>query len=284
MATHQTEKQHTDIVKSSKNLLAAFLTFIICSCSNQSSISARYLVAEKLWTEKKYAASVVEFDRIVKESPGSALGVQSLWRASITRSLFLKDYPEALRGLQSFIEQSAQNNLILEAQLEIGEILFNKTNQYQLAVDHYEKLIESKKYPSEEGFFLYRISRAYAALGKIKKAIQVQESIVSKFPKGDLALKAKLDLAQNWFTIGDVEKQAYNKSLDYYKQVSEETRTRDRKKFMEAQFGMAVVLEEMDRSDEAISIYKSIENEYEVPNIVKIRIQKINERFQRKKI
>lgn len=277
-------KRHIDFVKTSKALLLLLLTGLIGSCTNQSSISARYLVAEKLWTEKKYEASVVEFDRIVKEAPGSALGVQSLWRASITRALFLKDYQEALRGLQSFIEQSAQNNLILEAQKEIGEILFNKTQQYQLAIDHYEKLIESKKYPQEEGFFLYRISRAYAALGKIKKAIQTQELILSRYPKGDLALKTKLDLAQNWYTIGDVEKQAYLKSLDYYKQVSNETRTRDRKKFMEAQFGMAVVMEEMDRLDEAVSIYQSIESEYEVPNIVKIRIQKINERSQRKKI
>lgn len=254
------------------------------SCTSQSSISARYLTAEKLWMEKKYEAAVVEFDRIVKENPGSALGVQALWRASITRALFLNDYPEALRGLQKFIDQSAQNNLILDAQKEIGEILFSKTQQYQLAIDHYEKLIQSKKFPNEEGAFLYRISRANAALGKIKKAISTQELILSKFSKSDLALKTKLDLAQNWFTLGDVEKQAYAKSLELYKQVSEETRLRDRKKYLEAQFGMAVVLEEMDRLEDAVKIYKMIESEYEVPNVVKIRIQKINERSQRKKI
>jgi tetratricopeptide (TPR) repeat protein len=283
MGHHRPEKRHTDLVKNSTVLLL-LLAALFGSCTNQSSISARYLVAEKLWTEKKYEASVVEFDRIVKESPGSALGVQSLWRASITRALFLKDYQEALRGLQSFIDQSAQNNLILEAQKEIGEIFFNKTQQYQLAIEHYEKLVNKKKYPEEEGFFLYRISRSYAALGKIKKAIQTQEIILSRYTKGDLALKTKLDLAQNWFTIGDVDKQAYIKSLEYYKQVSTETRTRDRKKYMEAQFGMAVVLEEMDRLDEAVSIYEAIEAEYEVPNVVKIRINKINERSQRKKI
>ena len=271
-------------MKIHKHVLSAILTILLCSCSSQSSISARYLTAEKLWTEKKYEAAVIEFDRIVKESPGSALGVQSLWRASITRALFLNDYQEALRGLQSFIDQSAQKNLVLDAQKEIGEILFNKTQQYQLAIDHYEKLIQSKKFPSEEGFFLYRISRAAAALGKIKKAISTQELILSKFPNGELATKTKLDLAQNWFTLGDVDKQAYSKSLELYKQVSNETRTRDRKKFIEAQFGMAVVMEEMDHLDEAIDLYKSIEAEYEVPSVVKVRIQKINERSRRKKI
>lgn len=263
---------------------ALLLSSLLASCTNQSSISARYLTAEKLWTEKKYEASVVEFDRIVKESPGSALGLQSLWRASLTRSLFLKDYPEALKGLQSFIEQSAQPNLILEAQKEIGEILFSKTQQHQAAIDHYEKLIQSGKYPEDEGVFLYRISRSYVSIGKIKKAILIQEEILKKLNDQELLLKTKMDLAQNWFTIGDVEKQAYSKAIDYYKQVSIETKGKNRRKFAEALFGMAIVLEEMDKPDEAIELYKMIESDYIVPNVVKIRIQKINDRTKRKKI
>ena len=262
-----------------------FLVFFLGACTSQSSISVRYLTAEKLWSEKKYEASVVEFDRIVKENPGSALGVQALWRASMTRALFLNDNAEALRGLQKFIDQSAQSNLTLEAQKEIGEIFFNKTQQYPQAIDHYEKLIESKKFgKDDEGFFLYRISRANAALGKIKRAIATEDLILSKFPKGDLEVKAKLDLAQNWFTLGDIDKQAYGKSLDFYKQVSEETKTRDRKRYLSAQFGMATVLEEMDRLDEAVAIFESIESEYDVPHVVSIRIKKINDRSQRKKI
>jgi len=260
------------------------LTILLVSCTNQSSSSARYLTAEKLWTEKKYEAAVVEFDKVVKENPNSALGLQALWRSSTTRSLFLKDYEEALKGLQLFIEQSAQPNLVMEAQKEIGEILFSKTRQYQNAIDHYQKLIQSGKCRDDEGFFLYRISRAYIILGKIKKAITIQEDILKRFKDDDLVVRTKLDLAQNWFTIGDIEKQAYLKSIDYYKQVSNEVRTRDRKKYNEAQFGLAMVLEEIDKPEEALEIYKAIVNEYEVPNIVKMRIQKINERSKRKKI
>lgn len=284
VALHQPERLLIDFVNIRLFSLVFTCAVFLSSCTSQSSISARYLTAEKLWSEKKYEAAVVEFDRIVKDNPGSALAVQSLWRASITRSLFLKDYPEALRGLQNFIDQSAQSNLILDAQKEIGEILFSKTQQYEKAIDHYEKLIQSKKYMNEEVLFLYRISRSYAALGKIKRAISIQELILTKKPVNDLRLKVKMDLAQNWFTLGDVEKQAYTKSLGLYQEILEETRTRDRKKYMEAQFGKAVVLEEMDHLDEALEIYHSIESEYEVPNVVKIRIQKINERTKRKKV
>ena len=277
------EKPHINPV-----LKALWKTFLISvlmvSCTNQSSISARYLTAEKLWTDKKYEAAVVEFDRIVKENPGSAIGLQALWRASLTRSLFLKDYPEALKGLQSFIEQSAQPNLVLEAQKEIGEILFGKTQQYQAAIEHYSRLIESGKYPDEEGVFKYRISRCYVSLGKIKKAIQIQEELVKSSKDQELIQKTKMDLAQNWFTIGDVEKQAYSKAIDYYKQITVETRGKNKTRFSEALFGTAVVLEEMDKPEEAIELYKMIETDYHVPNIVKIRIQKINDRTKRKKI
>ncbi len=261
-----------------------FGALVLISCTNQGSTSARYLTAEKLWTEKKYEASVAEFDRIVKENPGSAIALQSLWRASITRSLFLKDYTEALKGLQSFSEQSAQPNLILEAQKEIGEILYSKTQQHQAAIDHYQKLIESGKYPEDEGIFHYRISRCWVSLGKIKRAISIQEEILQKFKDKDLLLKTKMDLAQNWYTIGDVEKQAYSKAIEYYKQVSNDTKGKDRRRFAEALFGTAIVLEEMDKPEEAIELYKMIENDYHVPNVVKIRIQKINDRLKRKKI
>ena len=96
--------------------------------------------------------------------------------------------------------------------------------------------------------------------------------------------KLSIEKTIRYFTIGDIEKQAYLKSIDYYKQVSNEVRTRDRKKYNEAQFGLAMVLEEIDKPEEALEIYKVIVNEYEVPNIVKMRIQKINERSKRKKI
>jgi tetratricopeptide (TPR) repeat protein len=257
---------------------------VLISCTNQSSISARYLTAEKLWTEKKYEAAVAEFDRIVKENPGSAIALQALWRASITRALFLKDYSEALKGLQSFSEQSAQPNLVLEAQKEIGEILYSKTQQHQAAIDHYQKLIESGKYPDDEGLFTYRISRCWVSLGKIKRAISLQEEILKKYKDQDLLLKTKMDLAQNWYTIGDVEKQAYSKAIEYYKQVSNETKGKDKRRFSEALFGTAIVLEEMDKPEEAIELYKMIEADYHVPNVVRIRIQKINDRNKRKKI
>jgi len=278
-----TEKLLINLAKKALRQVLLFSALLV-SCTNQSSISARYLTAEKLWTDKKYEAAVVEFDRIVKENPGSAIALQSLWRASMTRSLFLKDYPEALKGLQIFIEQSAQPNLILEAQKEIGEILFSKTQQYQAAIDHYSKLIEGGKTPEEEGFFRYRIARSYVALGKIKRAIQIQEEIIRTAKDPELIQKTKMDLAQNWFTIGDVEKAAYSNAIDYYKQISVETRGKNKRRFAEALFGMAVVLEEMDKPEEAIELYKMIEADYHVPNIVKIRIQKINDRTKRKKI
>lgn len=271
-------------IKFQKTIYSFFIIFLVTSCANQSSITARYLTAEKLWTEKKYEASVIEFDKVVKENPNSAMGLQALWRASTTRSLFLKEYSEALRGLQSFVDQSAQQNLIKEAQKEIGEILFSKLNQYEKAIEHYQKLIDSGKFSQEEGFFLYRISRAYVSSGKIRKAISIQEKILSKYKDDELIIKTKLDLAQNWYTIGEIDKQAYLKSLQYYQQVSNDVKTRNRKKYNEAQFGLAMVLEEMDRSDEALKIYQAIEKEFDIPNVIKIRIQKIYERSKRKKI
>lgn len=228
---------------------------------------------------------MIEFDRIIKESPNSALGIQSLWRASMTRALFLKEYSEALKGLQAYVELSAKKELIKEALMVIGEIFYLQTQQYQLAIDHYQKLIDSKKFNSkEEGFFYFRISRSYIALGKIIKAIETEKKILTSFDDFQLINKIRLDLAQNWYSIGDIDKNAYGNAIKLYSTVAEATKNADKKRYIEAQFGKAVVLEELEKFDEALRIYQEIEKEDAVSNIIKARMKRIHARIERKKV
>ncbi len=131
-------------------LCSFLLLATLSACTIQSSLSNRYLSAEKLWTEKNYAAAVLEFDRIVKESPNTSLGLQSLWRASMTRTLFLNQQEDALKGLLSFIERASSSELVPQVQREIGDIYFSKLNQYSKAIEYYQKLLTAKKFSDED--------------------------------------------------------------------------------------------------------------------------------------
>ena len=254
------------------------------ACTIQSSISNRYLTAEKLWTGKNYAAAVLEFDRIVKESPNSAIGLQALWRASMTRTLFLNDSEEALKGFETFIQRASNSELAPQAQKEMGEIYYSKLALYPKAVDLYEKMIASKKFkPEDEAFFSYRIARAYFLMNQIKKSIELDEALLQKYPHSPHALRTRLDLGEAWYAIGDTDKSAFPKAVKVFQDIEASTRSSDPAAYAEAVFGEASAREELDQLEEAHRLYQSLEKTYPAPNVIKIKMIRLEERLKKKR-
>ncbi len=271
--------------------IKAVLNFVLLSvlggigaCTNQSSTSNHYLTAEKLWTEKNYPASVSEFDHVVKESPNSAIGLQALWRASMTRTLFLNQPDEALKGFETFLERAANSELAPQAQQEIGEIYFSKLNQYQKAIDFYGKLLEDKKFgPDDRALFMYRIARSYFLSNRIHHAIEWLEKMTKEYPQSPLRDKAEFDLANAWYSVGDAEKVAYPNAVKIFHDLRNKTQLRNHTLYVEAVFGEAASLEELDQLEEAYDLFKLIENDYPAPNTVKVRLKSIEERRKKKR-
>ena len=262
----------------------SFLLLSLVACTAQSSISNHYLTAEKLWSEKNYPAAVSEFDRVVKESPNSALGLQSLWRASMTRALFLNQPEDALKGFESFLEKAANSELAPEAQIEIGEIYFSKLSQYQKTIDFYQKLLLDHQFQeSDRSKFTYRIARSYFLTNRLNHAIPWYEKVMSNYPSSAFSNKAEFDLAHCWYALGEAEKQAYAKALHLFQDLKSKTDRKDPLMQVEAIFGEASTLEEMDELEEAYQLFKSIEKTYPAPNVIKIRMVRLEERKNKKR-
>lgn len=268
-------------------LYQAVFVFVLwggSGCTIQSSNSNHYLTAEKLWSQKNYAASVEEFDRVVKESPNSAMGIQALWRASMTRVLFLNQPGEALKGFELFLERASQSDLAPQAQIEIGDIYFSKLLQYSKAVEHYQKLLASKAFSkSEEAQFYYRIARSYFFLNQLKKAIEWYDRTLHNVSDPAVRDRAQLDLANAWYALGDTEKLAYPQAIYLFKDLSARTLGRNPALSVEARFGEAMALEELDRLEEAYDLFKSIEKNHPNPNVVQVRLIRLDERMKKKR-
>jgi tetratricopeptide (TPR) repeat protein len=257
---------------------------MLAACTAQSSISNHYLTAEKLWSEKNYPAAVSEFERVVKESPDSAIGLQALWRASMTRALFLNEPQKALKGFESFIQRAANSELAPQALLEIGEIHFARTAQFGKAIEHYEKLLSSNRFREEDkALFLYRIGRSHFHLHRIRKAIEVYESMLARHPASALRSKALFDLGSAWYALGDHDRAAFSKALKIFQELKERTRGREPRIHVEAVFNEAATLEELDKLEEAHELFRSIENNYPAPNVIKVRMIRLSERMQKKR-
>jgi TolA-binding protein len=265
--------------------ISAFLPFFsLAACTVQSSTSNHYLTAEKLWTEKNYPAAVAEFDHVVKEAPNSAIGLQALWRSSMTRTLFLDESEEALKGFETFIERAGNSELAPQAEQEIGEIYFSKLAQYSKAIPFYEGLLKTKKFsPDDEAKFIYRIARSHFLSNHLRASIDWLEKLNTQYPKSPLLDRAQFDLANAWYALGDSDKSAYAKALKLFQDLATKTEQKNHSLYVESLFGEASTLEEIDQFDEAFTILKKIENDYPAPNVIKIRMLSIEERKKKKR-
>jgi tetratricopeptide (TPR) repeat protein len=265
-------------------VVTGWITGSMTGCTIQSSVSNHYLTGEKLWTEKNYPAAAAEFDRVVKESPNSALGLQALWRASTTRQLFLNEPEEALKGFELFLERAGDSDLAPQAQIEMGEIYFTKLARYDKAIEHYEKLLSSGKYGADdEAKFYYRIGRSHFRSHRLKKAIEWYEQGLKKHPDSPFSAKSKYDLANAWYALGETEKGGYQKALKIFQELQVQTKIRDHLLFVQSVFGEASTHEEMDDLELAYEQFKSIENDYPAPNVIKVRMIRLAERMKKKR-
>ena len=271
------------LVSKMNPILFLMAIFGLSACTVQSSVSSHYLTGEKLWTEKNYRASVSEFDRVVKESPNSPVGLQALWRASTTRELFLGESEEALKGFELFLERAGDSELAPQALIEMGEIYFSRLAQYQKSIEHYEKLIKSGKFSQEDNArFSYRIGRSHFLMHHLKAAIEVYEEALKNYPESKWVSKIKFDLANAWYALGESDKGAYAKALKLFQSLAEVTRNEDHRLYVESVFGEAATLEEQDEIQKAFERFKLIEGDYPAPNVIRIRLFRLSERMKKK--
>ncbi len=259
---------------------------VLNGCSVDSA-SNHYLLAEKLWTDRKYSAAVAEFEKVIAKDPRSKLGQQASYRAAMTQYLFLSQYSDAIRKFKNFIENSTDLQLIWNAQLQIGEILFSKLDQFDQAIQHYQALLKSNSTAPEAPEFYYRIGKSQFYLFQFKDAVNTYSELIRRFPHSKWAEKADFEIGVTHFTRGEhrsdtaddgkaayeLAKQNYEKFIKHYPKSE---------LVPQAHFGIASCLEELDRLDDAFDAFQELKKNYPSPQVVEVKLSRIQQRLARR--
>ena len=266
--------------------LSLSLVLVLSGCTVNSAKN-RYILAEKLWTNGNYAASVTEFERVVAKDPRGKLGLQALYRAAMTQSLYLSKHEDAVRKLRTFVEVSGDVNLNWEAQKQIGEILFSKTEQYENSIQHYRILVKQRPDAPELPEFLYRIGKSHFYLWQFDEAIAAFRDLIKRFPTSSQAEKGAYEIGLSHYTRGEHNPggqgpatESYQEAMDAYQRF---IRNYPKSPLVsEAKFGIASCLEELDQLDAAYHQFEALLKTYHSPKVIRIKLTRIRERQAQK--
>lgn len=263
--------------------LVALGALTSCSVDNPKN---HYVLAEKLWSDQKYSAAVVEFEKVVQRDPKGTLGLQALYRAAATQALFLSLYSDALRNYNAFIARSTDAASVWDAKLEVGDILFSKTEQYDQAIPHYQGLLRDYPKAVEAPEFQFRIAKSHYYLRQFEDAIFHFQKLMKLYPSSPLAERALYEVGLTLFTGAeqrgpdDLVKTPYEDARKAFERFA--ARYPQSRWVPEARFGIASCLQELDRLDEATQIYEEIKDRYPSPAVIDVKLARIRERKEQR--
>lgn len=278
-------------IKLNSLALAIVGVFLLSACSLNSA-KKRYVLAEKLWSDGNYAAAVNEFEKVHNQDPKGKLGLQALYRAATTQALFLNQYNDAVKKLRNYAELAEDKETAWDAQRQIGDLLFNKLESYDLALEQYQKLLKQNPKPSDAALFLYRMGKARFYLWRFNEAIQTYREVLKLYPQTVWGENAAFELGVSYFTRGEQSadgkpgasnspgatgnSEAYQDAIDAYEAFIEKYPKSPH--VIEARFGIASCLEEMDQLEAAYQAFSMLKDTYPSPNVIQVKLTRIRER------
>jgi TolA-binding protein len=257
------------------------------SACGLSSVKKRYVFAETLWTDGNYAASVTEFEKVHALDPKGKLGLQALFRAATTQAFFLNQYNDAIVKFRQYAEISDDKETAWEAELQIGEILFMKLENYEQAIQHYQELLKKKPDDKDAPLFVFRIGKSQFFLRQFAEAIATWQQLAAKYPNSPYAEQASYETGVAYYTRGEQlidghspsgtgSNQSYKDAIHAYEEFIKKYPAS--KLIPQAKFGIASCLEEMDDLDGAYRAYEALKSTYPSPNVIKVKLVRIRER------
>ncbi len=233
-------------------------------------------LAEKLWSDREYAAAVGEYEKVWLKDPQGKLGMKALYEAGQTQGLFLGQPVEALQKLQQYVHLGGPRaEHYWEAQEQIGDLLFLKLERYEQAIPHYQALIDLGPERMEVPEFLFRIAKSYFLRFQFAQAINTYRQVLSRYPESSWAEQSEFEIGSSELTAEhyNLAQSAFQGYLHHYPHGHRRP---------EAEFGLASCWEGLDHLPEAYQLYSGLLSQHPSPRTILIKLARMKERLAAK--
>lgn len=204
--------------------------------------------------------------------------------------MFLNEHLSALKKLNRIIEVNREHRLAHPANKLIGEILFSKLEQYEAAIQHYEKMLENYPADPAKDEYAYRIGKAQFHLLRFDDSIKTFRLVVEKYPTSESAKLARFAIGVSEQTKGHQQQSkearlaqdAFRKAVKEYSDFI--ARYPNDPLVLDAKFEIGNSLEELDQVDAAYGKFEEILEKYPNRNVVEMKLKRIRDRKNQKNL
>ncbi|MBK7961411.1 MAG: tetratricopeptide repeat protein [Bdellovibrionales bacterium] len=249
-------------------------TFLVLLCIFTGCTSQEGRIFQEAMTqmnEGSFKQAIVEFEKVVKRTPDSTLGVKAAKEGARLSLYEMKDFGKALEFLKLVILYSKDPADRVQSQKQLAGIYFDNLQNYRMAIREYTKLLQLIFSPAEQAQYRIILARSYFYLGEFNQSeAEIKEVLKANIDPG-LAFSA-IVLQGNI----KVEQKAFAAAAEIYKKLIADHPERALQENIH--LSLAVCYEESRDFANAIKILESLRGKYSVPEYVELRIKRVQER------
>jgi len=220
------------------------------------------------------SAGAVELLRDLQaKHPDAARAPEALLQAAKLLNFSLNRFPEALLAYLSLERDYAETPQATEARHHIAGLYKYRLNDQPRAIIAYQRLIDSAGESADQ--LQYEVADCYFRLNNFEQARIEFENLLRNYPGSALAPEVQFRIAVTHALEGDADL-----AMVAYREVS--ARWPQSPYAIEARFGLATVLEERDRLQDALAILEELQGTYPNREALAQRIANLQGRLGKK--
>ncbi len=256
--------------------LSLFLALFSCPDCSGDPASRLFKTGEDLWNKGEYTQAIEQYAKVVHDYPNSALVPSAIFQMGTIFHLYLHDYPRALTTYSQLTYYFPTNKYTFLARKNMAEIYQYKYLDFQKAIIEYRKLVNNYPQHHELDHYQYQIAQCYCKLNAFEQALIEYRTLIERFPHTTLADEVYYQIANTYYLQGKLleAERIYQEMISKFPTSP---------LIVEAKFGTANCLEEREALNQALAIYQEIADKYPNQKAIRLKIENVKERKQKRK-
>jgi tetratricopeptide (TPR) repeat protein len=220
----------------------------------------------------QYRTAVADFEKIVKRTPDSDLGVEAAKEAARILFFEIKDFKRAVEFYKHIVLYSPASEERRASQRQIVVIYFDHMSDYPNSIIEVHRLLSMVEAPEEKMDLKIRLARSYFYQNNFQQA----ENEVDEFLRSDYPEKIKFEMKLLKGNI-NVAKKDLTRAVAIFRELMKASP----KLASENNLGLtlSVTLEEMKDFKGAAEILQQIRSTHAMPEYIDIRVKRLKERM-----